>query len=183
MELVELTTDEASLRRYAEELWVPYNRELTQVVERFELADDVDLIAEQIPFRRERLTEAGDRAWVAVDTDEPPARVADADNRLAGFITSTPDECPSVFQRPDRLKIGDFYVRESYRSTGLATRLVERVVQQAQADGCGDVTLDVDVDNERAKAFYDKLGFEPHRQERIVGVGRLERRLEAESSE
>ncbi len=139
----------------------------------------------RLPFRLDRLEDDGYRAWVAVDTsqttgeetsaDASPATdgattdatleasLATTDATLAGFVTTELDESPSVFARPDRLVIGDIYVRQPYRGSGLAERLVDRARTRARECGCGEVTLEVDVDNDRARAFYRKLGFETYR--------------------
>jgi len=192
MHLRRLPAEEAPVRRYVEELWVPYHRELEATVERHALADDVDLVEEEVAFRLDRLAEDASRAWVAVDApaegdpsgegdapaegelsrdDDPSLATTDAD--FAGFVTTNVDASPSVFDRPDRLVVGDIYVTESYRGTGLAEELIARATERAREAGCGELALDVDVDNERATAFYGKLGFEPSRRRLLVGVDDL----------
>jgi ribosomal protein S18 acetylase RimI-like enzyme len=114
------------------------------------------------------------RAWVAVDgvADQSTVDLA-TDGTLAGFITTDVEPCPPVFDWPDRLKVGDIYVREQYRGTGLGRTLIERARERAVDAGCGQLVLDVDVDNERALGFYDSLGFEPHRQTLTLDVDEL----------
>jgi GNAT superfamily N-acetyltransferase len=51
------------------------------------------------------------------------------------------------------------WVRPEYRGAGVAAGLVEAVKQDAVARGHGRVVLDVSPANERAAAFYRKLGF------------------------
>jgi ribosomal protein S18 acetylase RimI-like enzyme len=75
-----------------------------------------------------------------------------------------------VFDRPDRLVIGDVYVLERYRGTGLARELVDRAGRRARESGCAEVRLEADVDNDRALAFYEKLGFETVRYTMSVSV-------------
>ncbi|MFB6219317.1 MAG: GNAT family N-acetyltransferase [Halobacteriaceae archaeon] len=165
MELRRLPAEEDALRRFAEELWLPYHRELAATVEAHALADGVDLVAEEVAFRRERL-ESGARAWVAIEDGGALA----GDAALAGFVTTSVDESPPVFDRPDRLVVGDIYVREPHRGTGLADRLIDRAAERARASGCDELALDVDVDNERAIAFYEKLGFEPRRRRMVAAA-------------
>jgi hypothetical protein len=43
VELHPLPTDRAAVRRYVEELWLPYNRDLGATVDRHALALDVDV--------------------------------------------------------------------------------------------------------------------------------------------
>ncbi|GAB3417157.1 hypothetical protein GCM10027435_15540 [Haloparvum alkalitolerans] len=163
-----------ALRRFAEELWLPYHRDLAATVEAHALADrpEEELIAENVAFHRD-LLEEGRRGWVAVGetgTQEPPTdgRLADdfpPNADLAGFVLTGVDACPDVFDRPDRLVIGDIYVAEPHRGSGLANRFVERAAADAREEGCPELRLDVDVDNERALAFYEKAGFSDYRKQ------------------
>ncbi len=52
-------------------------------------------------------------------------------------------------------------VHPDHLGRGVATGLMERLVALAVADGCGAMTLEVRVDNERAKALYRRCGFAP----------------------
>jgi len=184
MKIRRLPADEEVLRRYAAELWLPYHRDLEANVAAHALADrpDEELIAAETRFRLDLLREDADRRlWVvAVDagvgagdvdperldpTDPAPAGVPDADRDLVAFVSTSVDECPTVFDRPDRLVVGDIYVGEPYRGTGTASRLMERAVIDAREEDCGELRLDVDVDNERATTFYEKQGFEPYRKQ------------------
>lgn len=171
-----LPPDEDAARRFAEELWLPYHRDLEATVDSHALVDDVSL-DEEVEFRLDFLESDTYRAWVAVEggeqTDEP---LAEVERELVGFITANVDECPSVFDRPDRLKIGDLYVREPHRGTGLAGDLVERAVEYAHEVGIDEFSLDVDVDNERALGFYEKLGFEPLRHEMTASIDEISAR-------
>jgi ribosomal protein S18 acetylase RimI-like enzyme len=45
------------------------------------------------------------------------------------------------------------------QSLGIGSSLIERSIQTARASGCSCVELDVDVDNPRAQALYERLGF------------------------
>uniref|UniRef100_UPI003CF27A03 GNAT family N-acetyltransferase n=1 Tax=Ligilactobacillus animalis TaxID=1605 RepID=UPI003CF27A03 len=53
---------------------------------------------------------------------------------------------------------------------GLADRFIDRAVADARERGCGELALDVDVDNKRAIAFYEKRGFENHRRHMTLDV-------------
>lgn len=181
MEIRRLPADRDAVRRYVEELWLPYHRDLEATVDRHALADDVedvDLVAEEVEFRLDRLEVESYRAWVAVDGSRSGRKKddgnrVDVDDELTGFITTDVDESPPVFDRPDRLIVGDFYVREPYRGTGLARELLHRAAERARETGCSELALDVDVENERAIAFYEKLGFETSRRRMLVPVDGL----------
>lgn len=181
MEIRRLPADEDAVRRYVDELWLPYHRELESIVDRHALADDADLVAEEVAFRVDLLEAETYRAWVAVDGRREGSGgdgddvagdgdVAAGDGELAGFVTTDVDEAPTVFDHPDRLVVGDVYVRERYRGSGLARDLIDRAAERAREVGCAELTLNVDADNERALAFYRKLGFETHRRQLSVAV-------------
>ncbi|SFC51935.1 Ribosomal protein S18 acetylase RimI [Halobiforma haloterrestris] len=170
MDLVELPAEEAAVRRFIEDLWLPYNRELEATVEQFALADDVDLVMEELPFRLDRVGSEGYRAWIAVDGSTDAATLADMGGEFAGFIAAELDEAPSVFDRPDRLFIRDIYVHEPYRGTGLANELFDRLRVWARETGCEEFSLDPQVDNDRAIAFYEKLGFETTQYHMVTSI-------------
>lgn len=172
MDVLRLPADEAAVRRYLEDLWIPYNRELESIVDSFALADDVDVVAEELEWQLDRLESESHRAWVAVDGPHDAGNLADIGGDLAGFIATDVDECPSTFDRPDRLVVCDVYVREPFRGTGLARELVDRARTRARESGCAEFELEVDVPNERAVAFYEKLGFETSRYTMVASVER-----------
>ncbi|MFB6269391.1 MAG: GNAT family N-acetyltransferase [Halobacterium sp.] len=173
MHLQRLPAEEAAVRRYVEELWLPYHRDLEAAVDGHGLADGVDLVAEEVPFRLDSLAADDYVLWVAVDGADGDVDIAGGEGDLAGFVATDVDEAPSVFDRPDRLVVGDIYVHEQYRGTGLADDLVARAAERARNLGCPELALDVDVDNDRALAFYDSLGFEPRRYRMTARVESL----------
>ena len=173
MEIRRLPTDEDALRRYAAELWLPYHRDLAAGVDAHALADwsDRRFVERNVDFTRNRLASDGNRGWVAVtaadDSGVDPATVPimHTDLELTGLVLTSTDECPDPFDRPDRLVVGELYVAAAYRGTGLADRLIERAAVDAREQNCAELRLDVDIDNERALAFYEKQGFEPYRKQ------------------
>jgi GNAT superfamily N-acetyltransferase len=117
-----------------------------------ELADR-DRRAPQDEYRREAL--ADDDRRVLVGTDET--------DTIAGYVTAEREPSPPVFARGDRVNVGELYVRPPHRGEGLADRLLDRVVAWGRDRGCERLSLSVNVDNERARAFYERRGFEPRR--------------------
>ncbi len=141
---------EAAAERYAAALWLPYHRDLAASGAAHALADrpDEELIGAETEFRLDLLRETDDyRTWVvavddgvragdvdagvsaggvdaeSLDPEDPaPVGVPDPDRDLVAFVSTSVDECPEVFDRPDRLVVGDIYVTEAYRRTGLANR-------------------------------------------------------------
>ena len=192
MEIRRLPATEDAAERYARDLWLPYHRDLAAAADDHALADrpDEELIAAETAFRLDLLRENPDRRlWVVavdpeaapagvdsgasdperLDPEEPaPVGVPDPERDLVAFVSTSVDACPEVFDRPDRLVVGDIYVAEPYRGTGLADRLIERAGLDARDRDCGELRLDVDAGNERATAFYEKRGFEDYRKQLTV---------------
>lgn len=164
MDICRLHPEEAAVRRFLTELWLPYMRELESLVDAFGLAEDVDILAEELPFKLDRLESDGYRTWIAVDGHGDGDSLAETTGEFAGFIAAERDECPIVFDRPDRIFICDIYVTDSYRGSELAETLFERTSAWARAEGCTELELDPHVENDRAMGFYEKLGFETAQQ-------------------
>lgn len=139
--------------------WLDFASEMAELDPYNELADG-DLRAAQDEYRREALADEDQRILVAVAGD---AIDATGDAGLAGYITAERKESPPVFARGARLNVGELFVREPHRGRGLADRLLDRAVAWGRERGCERVSLSVNVDNERARAFYERHGFEPRR--------------------
>lgn len=180
MKFLELPPEEAAVRRYTEELWLPYQHVLEAAVDDFALATDLDPVESEVPFRMDKLEDDDYELLVAVDPatdDGEPARFVDVDGEFGGFIATEVDEAPDVFDRPDRIMVGELYVVEAYRGDGLADELMAHAVERARVEGCDEVTLNVDVSNERAIAYYEKVGFEPFRRQLLVDADELSARV------
>ncbi|WP_435063824.1 GNAT family N-acetyltransferase [Halobaculum sp. EA56] len=200
MDIVPLRADEAAVRRFVADLWLPHHRDLAAAVDRHALADlpEEELVDAETEFRLDRLSDDGFATWVAVrdapdgdgseradgagraddavdraDGDPGGTAIAATDAPLVGFVTCETDRAPRVFDRPDRLVVGDLYVDAEHRGTGVARDLIDRVRERAEETACAELALDVDADNDRALAFYRKLGFEPYRHRMAVGTDDL----------
>jgi GNAT superfamily N-acetyltransferase len=102
--------------------------------------------------------------WVdrCVAEDERCVQVApdeDGDRRLAGYVFVLPASLSHIW---DGAVINEIFVRESRRGTGLADDLLEAGLSVARDQDLplDRVLLDVDRDNDRARSFYDRWGFE-----------------------
>jgi GNAT superfamily N-acetyltransferase len=63
------------------------------------------------------------------------------------------------------------YVKEEARGTGLADAIIETVIAHAH-DRVEQLLLSIITDNERARGFYGKMGFEPYGLEpRALKIG------------
>ena len=170
MDIRRLRPEKAAVERFIEELWIPYHGDLGDAVEDHALVgplarrEDEDLLEGAVTFAKDQLESVECFLWIAVDgASDPYADLAEADGEFAGYVLGVVEASPEPFEWPDRFVIGDLFVREDHRGTGLADRLVDRAAEQAREEGCRELALDVDVDNERAIAFYEKRGFEPAR--------------------
>jgi ribosomal protein S18 acetylase RimI-like enzyme len=85
------------------------------------------------------------------DTSEDPA--------LAGYVFVLPQQLAMIW---DAAVLNELYVRPEYRGTQLADDLMDAAVSLAEDQDLplDRLVLDVDRENDRAQAFYDRHGFE-----------------------
>jgi ribosomal protein S18 acetylase RimI-like enzyme len=65
----------------------------------------------------------------------------------------------STWRGQPGLYVIDLIVDEPYRGGGLGHQLLAEAAREAAKQGCGFMRLEVDHDNRRAIAFYERLGF------------------------
>jgi ribosomal protein S18 acetylase RimI-like enzyme len=141
--------------------WREFAAEMADMDPYNDLADG-DLRAVQDDYRREALADDDQLVRLAVTGATDDTRGIDPAD-LVGYVTAERKVSPPVFARGDRVNVGELYVREGHRGTGLADRLLDRAVAWGREHGCERVSLSVNVDNERARAFYERRGFESRR--------------------
>ncbi len=90
------------------------------------------------------------------------ARTADGD--LAGFVEFAP-ETDSYRQDVERGVIENIFVRPAHRGTGLGADLLAAAEGRLLDAGVDRISLEVLADNEAARRFYARQGYEPHRLE------------------
>lgn len=112
-----------------------------------------------------KLTEGYRDRWLAwVDLcvgDEPGCvTVADDGDALVGYAFVLPERLAFVW---DAAVVNELYVEPRWRGRGAADDLLEAALALArdQELPLDRVLLDVDPDNERARAFFERHGFEP----------------------
>ncbi|WP_276279209.1 GNAT family N-acetyltransferase [Halorussus caseinilyticus] len=78
---------------------------------------------------------------------------------LAGYVFVLPQQLAMIW---DAAVLNEIYVRPEYRGTGVADDLMDAAVESAadQDLPLDRLVLDVDRENDRAQAFYDRHGFE-----------------------
>jgi ribosomal protein S18 acetylase RimI-like enzyme len=96
-----------------------------------------------------------DGAWqeAAGPRDRSVTFVADADGRFDGMVAGFVDDDPRV------VFLVAMWVDPVARGTGLAARLVERVVDWAREREADCVRLAVEPGNDRAARLYERCGF------------------------
>jgi len=137
--------------RITRQLWLPLAREMEDKSEYNLLKEDLDL-QQSIEHRRNGIREEGQYTFIS-EGDE-----------LLGFISATVKESPPIFQRKDKMKINELYVRPEARRRGIAKQLVDEVVEKADKEDCSTVELEVDTPNTEAKDFYRSQDFEVVRE-------------------
>jgi ribosomal protein S18 acetylase RimI-like enzyme len=145
-----LTADD--LAQFVDELWLPFAEEMAELDSFNQLADDVDCRTEAIAHRRKRLESNQIRTIVAEDV-----------GTLAGYVSGSCSESPSVFARGDELHISEVYVAPGYRRQGLAGELLDTLEAWGQAQGAAYAELSVNVRNEAALACYERRGYQERR--------------------
>jgi GNAT superfamily N-acetyltransferase len=99
--------------------------------------------------------------WVerCVADDPRCVTVADDGDRLVGYVFVLPERLAMVW---DAAVLNEIYVEEDRRGTGVADDLIEAALELArdQSLPLERLVLDVDRENERARSFYERHGFE-----------------------
>lgn len=95
------------------------------------------------------------------------------DGDVLGFVTFYP-EAGGYEQDTDRGVVENLYVVPERRGEGVGSDLLTAAEDALAEGGMEAITLDAMATNERARRFYRRHGYEPHRVE-------LERRLERET--
>ncbi|UPV74771.1 GNAT family N-acetyltransferase [Halorussus limi] len=82
-----------------------------------------------------------------------------SDPALAGYVFVLPQQLAMIW---DAAVLNEVYVRPEYRGTGVADDLMDAAVAVAEDQDLplDRLVLDVDRENDRAQAFYDRHGFE-----------------------
>lgn len=56
--------------------------------------------------------------------------------------------------------LDELYVLPEYRSLGFGSALIDAIVQEATAQGCSAIDLEVDIEHRQAERLYQRYGFE-----------------------
>jgi len=80
---------------------------------------------------------------------------------IVGLATGLPPEATQLAEPEPAWHLVGMWVAPACRGQGVADWLVDAVCEQARQSGAGSVTLWVTEVNDRARAFYRRLGFVP----------------------
>ena len=129
------TGGDDKLGKYEEKLDATYREEWLEWVERCVAEDDRCII---------------------IATDESADSRVDA---VAGYAFMLPESHRFIW---DAAVLNELYLSPAHRGTGVADDLMEAVIEFARGQDLplDRLVFDVDKENERAKAFYDRYGFE-----------------------
>ena len=85
--------------------------------------------------------------------------VAENEGGVVGFLSGEIREGSPAFSPKTWAAVEDIYVTHEHRSQGLGRALVDACAEWARDRGADGVSLQVAAGNERARKFYDTLGF------------------------
>lgn len=93
-------------------------------------------------------------------TDDPRCLTVADDGDLAGYVFVLPERLAMIW---DAAVVNELYVSSAHRGSGIADGLMEAACALAREQDLplDRLVLDVDPENERARAFYDRCGFAP----------------------
>jgi ribosomal protein S18 acetylase RimI-like enzyme len=98
--------------------------------------------------------------WVehCVDADPRSVTVAAAGGDLVGYVFVLPESMAMIW---DAAVLNELFVAPDARGTGVADDLMDAALDAARDQDLplDRLVLDVDAENERAQAFYDRYGF------------------------
>jgi GNAT superfamily N-acetyltransferase len=100
-------------------------------------------------YFRKLLDDGRAASWLAVDDDEP---VGYAVGRLSG---------PSPIRPPIVADLESIFVVDARRSAGIGALLVDGFVAWARDAGASSLQVTAYAANDRALAFYERIGFTP----------------------
>ena len=85
--------------------------------------------------------------------------LAEQDGTPVGFFKMGPHSLPVTPTGP-MIELRQLYLLASQQGTGLAARMMDRVIATARQRGAAELFLSVYIDNHRARRFYERYGFE-----------------------
>ncbi len=153
LELGAGTGDDGKVERYEGKLTDAYRERYLGWVERCVASDPYCVTVAEVADADSRDADSRD-----ADSHDDDSRDADEPS-LAGYVFVLPWDLAMIW---DAAVLNEIYVPEPRRGTGVADALMDAAVELArdQDPPLPRLVLDVDRGNDRARAFYDRHGFE-----------------------
>jgi len=127
-------------------LWMPLGREMESITDYNTLSNNAEQKA--LEHRRDTL-----------ENEEGICLIAENNEELIGLISVSIQERAPIFEENKYVKVHDLYVKEKFRSQGVAKKLFERAEKWASNQNVEAIELNVDTPNKAAINFYEKQGF------------------------
>ena len=86
-------------------------------------------------------------------------RVAESDGEVVGYVKLGPSALP-IETSARAVELRQIYVLKEHHGSGIAAALSDWAMAEARQLGFEELYLTVYTDNERARRFYDRYGFE-----------------------
>ena len=86
-------------------------------------------------------------------------RLAEVEGRAVGYAALGPHSLPFEVTAPT-IELRQFYVLKPWHGQGIAPEMMRWVIGEARARAAEELYLSVFTDNERARRFYARYGFE-----------------------
>lgn len=88
-------------------------------------------------------------------TADPAITVVAVTDEVVGFAVVSPDD-----EDESRWHLGAIYVDDTHRRMGIGRALLAAAETRARARGAGTIRLVVMAENERARGFYEAMGYQ-----------------------
>lgn len=110
------------------------------------------------------------RGWLAerAQDDRSVFLVADAGERLAGFLIGTVNQEIPIYRLEEYGFIHDLWVEEDYRHEGVARQLVMLAIERFKAIGVEQIRCDTAHANAVARSLFERCGFRPSVVEMLI---------------
>ncbi|MFC7073447.1 GNAT family N-acetyltransferase [Halovenus rubra] len=100
-------------------------------------------------------------AWVTrcVEDSKRSVQVVERSGTLAGYVFILPESLAYIW---DAAVLNELYLRPAYRGSGCGDELMDAALEAAREQSLplNRLVLDVDQNNDRAQAFYERWGFD-----------------------
>lgn len=93
----------------------------------------------------------------SLKTDDYKIFVAEANEEIVGFVSLV--VFPSLWEGSAQGLINDFFVDKSFQGKGVGAKLLEALVEWADAEGIEELHVSTGWENEAARRLYEKFGF------------------------